>query len=118
MTQAKAVLHIHGFADYFFQTVAADFWVAHGYDFYAIDLRKYGRSLLAHQTPNFTNHLSAYYEELDLAWAEISQDHSQIVVSGHSTGGLIASLVASRPTTRRRRGVLEQPMARLSRRCP
>jgi alpha-beta hydrolase superfamily lysophospholipase len=92
VTQAKAVLHIHGFADYFFQTVAADFWVAHGFDFYAIDLRKYGRSLLAHQTPNFTNHLSAYYEELDLAWAEISQDHSQIVVSGHSTGGLVASL--------------------------
>ena len=43
----RAVLHVHGFADYFFQTVAADWWVARGYDFYALDLRKYGRSLAA-----------------------------------------------------------------------
>ena len=42
----RAVLHVHGFADYFFQTVAADCWVERGYDFYALDLRKYGRSLL------------------------------------------------------------------------
>ena len=40
----KAVLHVHGFCDYFFQTGAADFWVRNGYDFYALDLRKYGRS--------------------------------------------------------------------------
>src|SRR5512146_860084 len=27
----KAVLHVHGFADYFFQTPAADYWTARGY---------------------------------------------------------------------------------------
>ena len=48
------MLHVHGFCDYFFQTSAADFWADHGYDFYALDLRKYGRSLRPHQTPNFT----------------------------------------------------------------
>ncbi|MGH8965434.1 MAG: hypothetical protein ACRDXB_08925, partial [Actinomycetes bacterium] len=31
----RAVLHLHGFADYFFQTPAADFWIERGYDFYA-----------------------------------------------------------------------------------
>ena len=41
---------MHGFADYFFQTGMADFWVGNGYDFYALDLRKYGRSLRPHQT--------------------------------------------------------------------
>ena len=41
----QAVLHVHGFADYFFQTEFADWWAERGYDFYALDLRKYGRSL-------------------------------------------------------------------------
>ncbi|MGH3329670.1 MAG: alpha/beta hydrolase, partial [Nocardioidaceae bacterium] len=27
----RAVLHLHGFADYFFQTPAADFWTSRGY---------------------------------------------------------------------------------------
>ena len=48
----KAVLHVHGFADYFFQADYAAWWTARGYDFYAVDLRKYGRSLRDHQTPN------------------------------------------------------------------
>ena len=39
---SRAVLHVHGFADYFFQTGYAQWWNAQGYDFYAIDLRKYG----------------------------------------------------------------------------
>ncbi|MGM7310843.1 alpha/beta hydrolase, partial [Acinetobacter baumannii] len=38
----KAVLYIHGFLDYFFQTEMAEQFNAHGYDFYALDLRKYG----------------------------------------------------------------------------
>jgi alpha-beta hydrolase superfamily lysophospholipase len=88
----KAVLHVHGFADYFFQTAAADFWCSRGYDFYAVDLRKYGRSLLPHQTPNFVTDLRAYYEELDLAHAEITAQHGHVVVSAHSTGGLVVPL--------------------------
>lgn len=88
----KAVLHVHGFCDYFFQTVAADFWVRNGYDFYALDLRKYGRSLLAHQTPGYVADLSTYYEELDLAFGQIAQDHDHVVFSGHSTGGLTLPL--------------------------
>jgi alpha-beta hydrolase superfamily lysophospholipase len=91
----RAVLHVHGFADYFFQTGAADFWCERGYDFYALDLRKYGRSLLPHQTPNFVTDLTAYYEELDLAYAEVTAAHDHVVLSAHSTGGLTVPLWAS-----------------------
>jgi alpha-beta hydrolase superfamily lysophospholipase len=91
----RAVLHVHGFADYFFQTGAADFWCERGYDFYALDLRKYGRSLLPHQTPNFVADLSSYYEELDLAFATVSADHDHVVLSAHSTGGLTVPLWAA-----------------------
>src|SRR4026209_2579233 len=48
-----AVLYVHGFGDYFFQRHMAERFAAEGYAFYAIDLRKYGRSLKPHQHPNF-----------------------------------------------------------------
>ncbi len=88
----KAVLHVHGFADYFFQTGLADFWVDRGYDFYALDLRKYGRSLRPHQTANYVTDLGTYYEELDLAHRRIAEDHDHFVLSAHSTGGLTVPL--------------------------
>ncbi len=69
---------------------------AEGYDFYALDLRKYGRSLLPHQTPNFVTDLATYYEEIDAAWQRITErdDHTEVTISAHSTGGLIAPLWA------------------------
>ncbi len=94
--QGRAVLHVHGFADYFFQTVAADFWVSRGYDFYALDLRKYGRSILEHQTPNFALDLTEYFPELDEARRRITErdGHDALVISAHSTGALVAALWA------------------------
>jgi alpha-beta hydrolase superfamily lysophospholipase len=90
----RAVLHVHGFADYFFQTTAADYWTARGYDFYALDLRKYGRSLRPHQTPNFTMDLTAYYAELDEAYRRITgrDGHDHVIITAHSTGGLVTPL--------------------------
>jgi alpha-beta hydrolase superfamily lysophospholipase len=90
----RAVLYVHGFVDYFFQTHLADFFVERGWDFYALDLRKYGRSLLPHQTPNFCRSLTDYYPELDEATRIIREvdGHDQMLVAGHSTGGLITSL--------------------------
>jgi alpha-beta hydrolase superfamily lysophospholipase len=90
----RAVLHVHGFADYFFQTPAADYWLSRGYDFYALDLRKYGRSLRPHQTPNFITDLSAYYAELDEAYRRVTErdGHDHVIFSGHSTGGLVVPL--------------------------
>lgn len=92
----RAVLYVHGFNDYFFQTHLADFFAERGWDFYALDLRKYGRSLLPHQTPNFARSMTEYYPELDESVRIIrTQDqHDQLLVVGHSTGGLITALWA------------------------
>jgi alpha-beta hydrolase superfamily lysophospholipase len=89
-TRRGAVLHVHGFADYFFQAAYAEWWTARGYDFYALDLRKYGRSLRPHQTPNYVADLREYFPELDSAWYRITvrDRHDHVVVSAHSTGGL------------------------------
>ncbi|GAA4706682.1 alpha/beta hydrolase [Phytohabitans rumicis] len=92
----RAVLYVHGFVDYFFQTHLAEFYTDRGWDFYALDLRKYGRSLLPHQTPNFCHNLTDYYPELDAAARIIRAEdgHDTLLVNGHSTGGLITSLWA------------------------
>jgi alpha-beta hydrolase superfamily lysophospholipase len=102
----RAVLYVHGFVDYFFQTHLADFFVARGWDFYALDLRKYGRSLLPHQTPNFARSLTDYYPELDEAARIIREvdGHDQMLVAGHSTGGLITSLWSH---SRQGRGIVD-----------
>jgi alpha-beta hydrolase superfamily lysophospholipase len=108
----RAVVHLHGFADYFFQTPAADYWTSRGYDFYALDLRKYGRSLRPHQTPNFVVDLRAYFEEIDEAWRRVAQrdGHKHLLLSAHSTGGLIGALWASRRPSARLAGmVLNSP---------
>ena len=44
-TSEHAVLYLHGWNDYFFQTHVADAFSAAGFAFYALDLRRYGRSL-------------------------------------------------------------------------
>ena len=95
-TTSGAVLHVHGFSDYFFQTGLAEWWTERGYDFYALDLRKYGRSLLEHQTPNYVTDLATYHEELDAAWERITDrdGHDRVVVTAHSTGGLTTPLWA------------------------
>jgi alpha-beta hydrolase superfamily lysophospholipase len=92
-----AVLHVHGFADYFFQTEYAEWWTARGYDFYAIDLRKYGRSLREHQTPNYVADLREHFAEVDEAWSRITgrDGHGRVILSAHSTGGLILPLWAN-----------------------
>lgn len=92
----KAVLYVHGFSDYFFQTELGQWWADRGYDFYALDLRKYGRSLLPHQTPNYVTEIDEYFPEIDEAWKRITQrdGHDQVVLTAHSTGGLTLSLWA------------------------
>lgn len=94
---SKAVLHVHGFCDYFFQTAYAEWWNERGYDFYAVDLRKYGRSLRPHQTPNYVTDLRQHFPELDAAFQRVAErdGHDHVVISAHSTGGLISSLWAN-----------------------
>lgn len=92
----KAVLYIHGFIDYFFQTEMAEQFNQHGFDFYALDLRKYGRSYLPHQKYYNVRELSEYDAEIGQALEIIkAEHHDAIVLSGHSTGGLITTLYAA-----------------------
>jgi alpha-beta hydrolase superfamily lysophospholipase len=90
----RAVLYLHGWNDYFFQTHLADSLAALGYDFYAIDLRRYGRSLRRGQLFGFITGLDQYGQELGAAAELIAEDHDELLLMGHSTGGLIAALWA------------------------
>ncbi len=68
----------------------------HGYDFYALDLRKYGRSHLPHQILYNVLDLTEYNAEITEALNIIGEEnHSQILLAGHSTGGLTATLYAA-----------------------
>ncbi len=91
----KAMLYVHGWNDYFFQRPLADEVADMGYDFYALDLRRYGRSLRTGQLAGFTTDLSDYFQELDQALAVIKDEgHPDVVFMGHSTGGLVGVLWA------------------------
>ena len=87
-----AALYIHGFNDYFFQTEMAEKFVQHGYGFYAVDLRKHGRSLTAGQKRCQVRSFKEYFPDIDSALSVIAADgYKKIVLMGHSTGGLVAA---------------------------
>jgi len=88
----KSVLYLHGYVDYFFQVHLAEAFVNKGYNFYALDLRKHGRSLLPHQHKNYYRNIEEFYEEITLSIKMIKEESSEaLYLLGHSTGGLIAS---------------------------
>jgi alpha-beta hydrolase superfamily lysophospholipase len=97
-TCSKAVLYIHGYTDYFFQTHLADFYNHQGFHFYAIDLRRHGRALQPHQWPNYTASIDEYLEDVHAAITQLqtSEGIDWLLLNGHSTGGLVAALYAHR----------------------
>ena len=91
----KAVLYIHGYNDYFFQSEMADRFTKAGYRFYAVDLRKCGRSILPNQFATNAKDMSEYFADIDTARAIIEHEGaSKMILIGHSMGGLITSLYA------------------------
>lgn len=85
----KAYLYIHGFNDYFFQAEMGQRFVDSGYNFYAVDLRRYGRSKEPWQYPYNIRDQKEYFQDIDSALAQIRRDgNTDITLSGHSTGGL------------------------------
>lgn len=89
---SKAVLYVHGFNDYFFQAEMGNEFVDHGYDFYAVDLRKYGRSFLQGQRRFECRSLDEYFPDIDSALVDIKRGGiSEVVLMGHSTGGLVSA---------------------------
>ncbi len=49
-----------------------------------------------HQTPNYVTDLRDYYPEIDAAWQRVIErdGHTDVVLSAHSTGGLVVGLWA------------------------
>jgi alpha-beta hydrolase superfamily lysophospholipase len=93
----QAVLYIHGFIDYFFHPHVADFFDKQGFDFYALDLRKYGHSLLHHQHASFCKSLDEYFEEMDYSIKKIyDTTQKSVILFGHSTGGLTVTVYANK----------------------
>lgn len=92
----RAVLYIHGFIDYFFQTHMAERFEAEGWSFYAVDLRKHGRSMLPGQHPCFCKRIVEYYPDITSAIEIVASEvDGPLLLAGHSTGGLVAALYAS-----------------------
>lgn len=93
----RAVLYLHGFNDYFFQSELADSLYGAGFDFYALDLHRYGRSLLPGQAPFKEGRIDHFFAEIDSAFRVVREEgHSEIALLAHSQGGLIGSLYAAR----------------------
>lgn len=88
----QAVLAVHGYTDYFFHTELADHFAARGFAFYALDLHKCGRSRREGQTPHFITDLANYDAELEHALEAVRVRARNILVYGHSAGGLIVAL--------------------------
>ena len=85
----KAFLYVHGFNDYFFQKEMGERFVDSGYNFYAVDLRRYGRSWEPWQYPFNVRHQAEYFEDIDSALNQMRRDGMEdITLGGHSTGGL------------------------------
>ncbi len=89
----RAILYIHGYNDYHFQREMGDRFHDSLYNFYAVDLRRYGRSLRAEQSPCEIRQIEEYFADIDSALVSMRRDGiSRVTIMGHSTGGLTASL--------------------------
>ena len=109
---SRVALAVHGFTDYFFNTELVDRFARRGYRLYGLDLHKCGRSWRQGQTAHFTTDLSRYDRELELALAIMAAENPvsgvagpaapvpDVVVLGHSTGGLVVSLWLDRVRAR------------------
>lgn len=93
-----ALLYIHGWNDYFFQTHLARVISALGGAFYAIDLHRYGRSWQEGQAFGYMRDVREYDLDIASALTVIRSEHPglPLALMGHSTGGLIATHWAGR----------------------
>ena len=94
-----AMLAIHGWNDYFYQRELAEAVTKEGGAFFAVDLRKYGRSLREWQTFGYIEDLAEYDDEIHACFDVIHDELGltiPIILYGHSTGGLTAALWADR----------------------
>ncbi|MDR0725839.1 MAG: alpha/beta hydrolase [Prevotellaceae bacterium] len=112
----RNVLYVHGFSDYFFQTEMAEQFRQNGYNFYALDLRKCGRSIRARQTPYNLYDITDYYEDIDAAIEQIREEtKGKLTLLGHSMGGLVLSMyLHDRPNNAIEALILNSPFLELN----
>lgn len=102
-SEQPALLYLHGFVDYFFQTHLAEAFEGAGIRFYALDLRRYGRSIRPGNKENTAAKIDEYFEEVDWALESIAREHKRVLsIVAHSTGALTACLYAKRGALRGR----------------
>ncbi|CAF1101293.1 unnamed protein product [Adineta ricciae] len=85
----KAILYLHGYIDYYFHDHVCQRFLEHGYDFYALDMRKCGRSIISPEHDHYIHYctdLREYDEEISLAIEHMIKQ----------AGGLLATLYAAR----------------------
>lgn len=90
-----AIMYVHGWNDYFYRRHASEYWESLGIPFYAVDLRKFGRSYRAYQTPGYIEDLHEYRLEFNALRDQIVKEQGKdvrILMIAHSQGGLSASL--------------------------
>lgn len=99
-SDGRSVLYVHGYNDYFFQAEEGDRFVDSCYNFYAVDLHGYGRSLKPGEVPYQSRSISDYYRDIDSALVVMREEGTAgVALMGHSTGGLIsASYMAFAPS--------------------
>ena len=79
-TLRRGVLYIHGYNDYFFQKDMGDRFIDSGYAFYAVDLRRYGRSILPYRRPYEVRNIAEYYADIDSALMLMHQNGVRDIV--------------------------------------
>lgn len=90
-----AIMYVHGWNDYFYRRHASEYWESLGIPFYAVDLRKFGRSYRSYQTPGYIEDLHDYRLEFNALRDQIVKEQGKdvrILMIAHSQGGLSASL--------------------------
>ena len=90
-----AIMYVHGWNDYFYRRHASEYWESLGIPFYAVDLRKFGRSYRPYQTPGYIEYLHEYRLEFNALRDQIVKEQGKdvrILMIAHSQGGLSASL--------------------------
>ncbi len=110
----RVVLFLHGWSDYFFNEELAAFWTRQGFGFFALDMHNHGRSLRPGTHGGYVADLADYDAEITAAIGIIvslgpKDTRIPVTLMGHSTGGLIAALWASRHPGRAAQLVLDSP---------
>ena len=85
-----ALVWVHGMTDYFFHEHVARYFYELGYAFYAVDLRKCGRSRQEGQTWHYISDVQYYDADLNAALDALP--NPRVVIMGHSTAGTIIAL--------------------------